>query len=115
MIKLSSAVQRSFQVRCQFVVDVNTMRPILNRVWKFSLIPLSRFLYQEGSTALSIAMERNFKDIALLIYGNVSFDPVGKPRKVRLHMAYRADIFRGSNPKKRLCIRLDNTVLYSCF
>lgn len=35
----------------------------------------------EGSTALSIAMQRNFKDLALLIYGNVSFDPVGKPRK----------------------------------
>lgn len=35
----------------------------------------------EGSTALSIAMQRNFKDLALLIYGNVSFDPIGKPRK----------------------------------
>ena len=40
-------------------------------------------LQQEGSTALSIAMQRNFKDLALLIYGNVSFDPIGKPRKVR--------------------------------
>lgn len=35
----------------------------------------------EGSTALSIAMQRNFKDLALLVYGNVSFDPIGKPRK----------------------------------
>lgn len=35
----------------------------------------------EGSTALSIAMQRNFKDLALLIYGNVNFDPIGKPRK----------------------------------
>lgn len=26
-------------------------------------------------------MQRNFKDLALLIYGNVSFDPIGKPRK----------------------------------
>ena len=40
------------------------------------------FIQQEGSTALSIAMQRNFKDLALLIYGNVSFDPIGKPRKV---------------------------------
>ena len=39
-------------------------------------------IQQEGSTALSIAMQRNFKDLALLIYGNVSFDPIGKPRKV---------------------------------
>lgn len=39
-------------------------------------------LFKEGSTALSIAMQRNFKDLALLIYGNVSFDPIGKPRKV---------------------------------
>lgn len=38
-------------------------------------------LDNEGSTALSIAMQRNFKDLALLIYGNVNFDPIGKPKK----------------------------------
>ena len=42
------------------------------------MIFISMIFLQEGSTALSIAMDARRKDLALLIYGSLNFDKRGQ-------------------------------------